>query len=383
MADAALIIDPLLNATDTTTLAGLGAGSMKWIGLEFVPELNALYAAPFASTSVLMINILANMNSLQPFRQVTELRNAIDSLQTTASAQQSTITLLLSADLTAQSTISAQTAAIAALQTSNSALQSYSETQSTSIAALQTSNSTLQSFSETQSIAIAALQTSNSVLQSSSETQSIAIAALQTSDLAQQSIISAQSSLIAVLQSDATSVCSRPLCGDGTTPSNGTCIPDCDDLHRRSISCEPYCDENSPIASADAGGSSTVIVGIIVGVVLGALIALLVVGLIVRRRTTKKQGDAPRQARVQVFNNPMYDDAVAPGNEGMNEPEASHTELYDTISQVGIPPPQQYEHMNQGTLYAIPQLLGGHAYSTTKRPKKESLAFGFDKPSEI
>ena len=55
-ADSVLIIDPATNATDDTTLAGFGGGRGKWSGIAYAPTSGKLYAAPFKATSVLIID---------------------------------------------------------------------------------------------------------------------------------------------------------------------------------------------------------------------------------------------------------------------------------------------------------------------------------------
>ena len=60
-----LIIDPLTNATDTTTLAGLGSASVyKWWGIEYAPNSHKMYAAPSYASAVLVIDPLANSTGL-------------------------------------------------------------------------------------------------------------------------------------------------------------------------------------------------------------------------------------------------------------------------------------------------------------------------------
>eukprot|EP00037_Helgoeca_nana_P035357 m.424822 g.424822 ORF g.424822 m.424822 type:complete len:534 (-) comp48971_c0_seq1:138-1739(-) len=72
-----------------------------------------------------------------------------------------------------------------------------------------------------------------------------------------------QHAQINALITNSTSVCSRPLCGSGTMPSGGVCLPDCPTLRRRSISCEPFCapaPSTSPTAATAAPTSPVVIV---------------------------------------------------------------------------------------------------------------------------
>jgi hypothetical protein len=77
--------------------------------------------------------------------------------------------------------------------------------------------------------------------------------------------VAAQSSTIAILNASliaangsSTQVCSRPLCANGTMPSNGVCIPDCGTLRRRSIDCEPFCPAVST-APSPASAAPTVV----------------------------------------------------------------------------------------------------------------------------
>ena len=211
-------------------------------------------------------------------------------------------------------------------------IQADSVSHLTAIESLQTTVSSHQN-------TIIALQTSNiaqqttiAALQSSAATQSTTIVALQTYDLAQQSTISAQSSSIAVLQSDATSVCSRPLCGNGTTPSNGMCVPDCNTLRRRGIGCEPYCDD-APVQSSDTGNSSitSVIGGIVVGMILAFTVAFVVIRHVARKQNNASQGEAfTHQAPIStMYMNPLHQGANAQLD--YEEPVALNSDYIDTM----------------------------------------------------
>lgn len=179
-----------------------------------------LYCAPLNAASVLMIGWFINPAVLQPFRLIYELSNTIGTQNTTIAMIQSDSMSRLSAIESLQTILSTQQSTMTSVQSSMLVQQSTILIQNSTIATLQIEAFAHQSTISARSTIIAALE-------SSTAAQSATIATLENADLAQQSTISAQSSSIAVLQSDATSVCSRPLCGDGATPSDGVCIPDC------------------------------------------------------------------------------------------------------------------------------------------------------------
>jgi hypothetical protein len=60
-ADSVLMINPRTNATDATTLGGLGVAAAKWIGIAYASSVDMLYAAPFTADAVLMINPRTNV----------------------------------------------------------------------------------------------------------------------------------------------------------------------------------------------------------------------------------------------------------------------------------------------------------------------------------
>eukprot|EP00037_Helgoeca_nana_P013266 m.122021 g.122021 ORF g.122021 m.122021 type:complete len:448 (+) comp21932_c0_seq4:379-1722(+) len=59
-AASVLIVDPVANTTDTTTLAVSTSCSEKWAGIAFAPVTNKLYAAPYNYGSVLTVDPVAN-----------------------------------------------------------------------------------------------------------------------------------------------------------------------------------------------------------------------------------------------------------------------------------------------------------------------------------
>lgn len=63
-ATSVLMINPLTNATDTTTLGGVGLSHYKWYGIAFAPTSGMLYCAPHTATSVLIINPLTNTTDI-------------------------------------------------------------------------------------------------------------------------------------------------------------------------------------------------------------------------------------------------------------------------------------------------------------------------------
>lgn len=59
-AQTVLIVDPLTNTTDTTSLGGLGTNTSKWQGIAFASTVNKLFAAPYNAGSVLVIDPMTN-----------------------------------------------------------------------------------------------------------------------------------------------------------------------------------------------------------------------------------------------------------------------------------------------------------------------------------
>jgi len=59
-----LIIDPLANTTDITTLAGLGSGGGKWRSITYAANVGKMYAAPTNAGAVLIIDPLANTTDI-------------------------------------------------------------------------------------------------------------------------------------------------------------------------------------------------------------------------------------------------------------------------------------------------------------------------------
>eukprot|EP00037_Helgoeca_nana_P003003 m.37448 g.37448 ORF g.37448 m.37448 type:complete len:320 (+) comp13094_c0_seq1:1555-2514(+) len=152
--------------------------------------------------------------------------------------------------------------------------------------------------------------------------QSVSISALQVA-------VATQTTTITALQSVSSSVCSRPLCGNGTIASNGECIPDCTGLRRRAISCEPFCQPTAPTTSplvsptpppdsvSGSGGGS-------VGVAVGATFAVVVVGVglfICNRRGGQRHHLPPLPPQSQIVS--MF---VNPLHHGVPEPATDYEE---------------------------------------------------------
>ena len=308
-ATSVLIINPTTNTTDTTTLGGLGVGGDKWRGIAFTPTTGMLYGAPNDAAPVLLIGWSINPAVLEPFRLISQLSRTINLQNTMIAAVQSDSESQLSAINSLQTTLSTRQNTIASLQSSNLAQQSTISSQDSTVTALQMEALTRQSAMGAQSSVIATLE-------SVTATQSTTIISLQSSDQAQQSTISAQSSIIAVLQSNSTSVCSRPLCGDGAMPSNGVCVPECDDLRRRGVSCEPYCDD-APLQSSDSVNNSltSVIAGVVVGVIIALVVGLVVIRHFARKRIMKTSGNRqalPHKPHIAtMYMNPLHQGANA------------------------------------------------------------------------
>jgi len=126
--------------------------------------------------------------------------------------------------------------------------------------------------------------------------------------------------------SGSTTECVRPACGEGTQAEGGECIPDCDDLRRRSLDCHPFCDspddnldvtletaipttptwpQSSGSNSGESGGNG---LAIVIGAVSGTIILVLLTVIACQR--ANRQATAP-PTRIAVANpaygGPLYD----------------------------------------------------------------------------
>jgi hypothetical protein len=243
-ADAVLIIDPLTNTTDITTLTGFGSGGDNlWRGITYAANMGKLYAVPCNAAAVLVVGFGVDASALLPFRLITELTNTIISTQATVSSMQ--------------------------------------------------------------------------VSHSSTE------AALVSTQMLLVSTQAALSSIEAEVNSVRETVCNQPVCAAGTQAVNGTCVPDCSDLRRRGVQCEPFCDAADVVKpwnngndggneSSSSSSSSSVPIWIIVVIVLGVALVIAVITISIQRarhasHQAKHKASPQQQPTIMtMFMNPIH-----------------------------------------------------------------------------
>jgi hypothetical protein len=268
-AGAVLIIDPVTNTTDITTLAGLGSGGNKWRGITYADNVGKLFAAPYNTDTVLIVGFAVDI--LLPFRMVAELTNTIVSMQ----------------------------AAISSMQTAVSSTEAVLVSTQTDMFSMQEALLSSQVSQSSTEVALASTQASLVSTQSSLASMEAALVSTQ-----------------AELNTVGETVCNQPVCAAGTQAVNGTCVPDCSDLRRRGVACEPFCDADvtpSNDNSEDGGGDgSSVPTWLMVVVVLCAAIAVAGVGVAVQRMR-RNQGDQKthepppqQQHTMTMFMNPVH-----------------------------------------------------------------------------
>jgi len=269
-AASVLMINPSTNTTDTTTLAGLGAGGYKWRGIAFAPTTGMLYCAPRNAASVLMINPSTNTTdttTLAGLGAGVKKWYGITFAPTTG--------MLYCAPRNAASVL------MVTFSVALHVLQPFRliASQNTTIASQSTAIATLESTVASQNVTIAS--------------QSTAIGTLESTVASQNVTIASQNATITALESQATS----PQCGNGTISSNGACIPDCNSLRRRSISCEPFCE---PLQTAIPTAVPTLSPTILVTVV--AIVVLLIGIFIYKRNINKARAKHPPLPSPPVVN---------------------------------------------------------------------------------
>jgi hypothetical protein len=139
-------------------------------------------------------------------------------------------------------------------------------------------------------------------MQATVASSAAALASLQASLSSSEA---AQSAMRAELSTVSNTVCNRPVCAPGTRPENGSCVPDCTDLERRGLSCEPHCDATD----ATPGSSPASPAGLIVGFVLGGAIAVAVAVMVYRRRAMHRESLAqqpPQRQAMAMYVNPLH-----------------------------------------------------------------------------
>jgi hypothetical protein len=264
-ANVMLIIDPVANTA--TTLGGLGSEFGKWTGVMFAESVKRLFGAPFNATAVLIVGFAVNSNALLPFRLVAELTNTVTSTQA--------------------ATLSTHAA--------------FASTQSSTQTALSSMQDDVLSSQVSQSSTEAVLMSTQTSLQSTHVSLLSTQVALE---MMQDTILSMQADLVStqtVLNTVSETVCNQPVCSAGTQAVNGTCVPDCLDLRRRGVACEPFCDDANVITPSDDGGTSaswSVPIEFIGG--LCAVIFVAIVGIAVYRRRSGRRGAVAMRANQDI-----------------------------------------------------------------------------------
>jgi hypothetical protein len=122
-ANAVLIVDPVTNTTDTTTLSGFGTGALGYWGVAFEPNVNQVFMVPHNSDALLVVDIAVNANALLPFRIIAELTGNIASTQTALastqdalSSEQAAQALISESLVSTQTSLSVSEAALASTQ---------------------------------------------------------------------------------------------------------------------------------------------------------------------------------------------------------------------------------------------------------------------------
>jgi hypothetical protein len=270
-AEAVLMIDPRTNVTDNTTLSGLGprvgACAARWWGIAYASSVDMLFAAPQNTDAVLMINPRTNVTDITTLRVGSGITKWLDI------AFAPSVDTLFAAPFDADAVLSVRF--VVDLSVVEAPLREISEL-------------TYQ------------LITTRDELSSSSA----AIISMQAS-LA--SFDAAQSTMQAELSAVGNTVCNRPVCAAGTRPENGACVPDCTDLDRRGLSCEPHCD--AALTDATSGGSPSSPVGLVAGIALGGGVAVAIAVVVYRRRALHREYRAEHPAQIQataMYVNPLH-----------------------------------------------------------------------------
>jgi hypothetical protein len=153
--------------------------------------------------------------------------------------------------------------------------------------------------------------TLSSTQQSMQATAASSAAALASLQASLSSSDAAQSAMQAELSAVGNTVCNRPVCTAGTRPENGACVPDCTDLDRRGLSCEPHCDAAATDSTPGTSPSSPA--GLIVDGVLGGAIAVAVAVVVYRRRALHRESLAARPTQrhaMAMHINPLHTGSV-------------------------------------------------------------------------
>jgi hypothetical protein len=296
-----------------------------------VQALGKLYAAPFGAGAVLIVEFKVDVSALLPFRLISELANTIASTQTAMSTMQEA---LLSSRISQSST----EAALVSTQTSTQA----------------------------------ALSSMQDALLSSQISQSSTEDALTSTQAALSSIESNLATTQADVATVGETVCNQPVCSAGTRADNGTCVPDCPDLRRRGLGCQPFCDavnvDVTPPSGGDDHGSSPSSdrpIELIFGIIAALLAVAAVIGVIVHHvrsarsrsmtKVAREPSAPPKQQTVTMFMNPLH-----PGFDPTAVP--SHVEC--------VAPVQDYEEPNGVRLDS--ELYVQMADATNKQANQET-----------
>jgi hypothetical protein len=125
----------------------------------------------------------------------------------------------------------------------------------------------------------------------------------------------------AALNTVGETVCNQPVCAAGTQAVNGTCVPDCSDLRRRGVQCEPFCDaadvvtpgsgsDGGNVSSSSSSSSPLVPTWLVVVIVLGVALAFAAAGVAVQRARHscrhEKHETSQQQHTMTMFMNPLH-----------------------------------------------------------------------------
>jgi hypothetical protein len=299
-ADAVLMINPRTNVTDITTLSGLEAVGHKWRGIAYAPSVDMLFAAPQNADAVLMINPRTNVTDTTTLAGLGTGGDMWTGIAFAPSAG-----TLFAAPFDADAVLGVrfvvELSVVAPLRQVTELTAQLSSLQNERVAS--------------EAVQVSAQQSTNAALLSSQVARLALQASLSSSD-------AAQSAMRAELSTVSNTVCNRPVCAAGTRPENGACVPDCTNLERRSISCEPYCD--GTVTAGKSGSSPSSPAGLIAGIVLGGVVAVAIAVVVYRRRAMHRELPAEQPAQTQAM--AMYVNPLHTGTLGTAEPNEAFVE---------------------------------------------------------
>jgi len=151
------------------------------------------------------------------------------------------------------------------------------------------------------------------------------MALVSTQSSTQAALSSLQADLLstqAELSNVGETVCNQPVCSAGTQSANGTCVPDCPDLRRRGIQCEPFCDDGDIVTPNNGNGgdgsdnstssTSSMPTWLVVAITLGVVLVIITLVVAVQRarqtsnQTTHEKARPKEQHTMTMFMNPIH-----------------------------------------------------------------------------